>query len=1317
MTTEIGNCVQGDSNVSAYYDKLSRLWEDLDSIKDVRSCSATGFCKCCQETENEVKVDRVVRFLIGLNDSFGVVRSNIFAKEKVPNIDKVFEMVLQEEAQRNAKKGVQTESSALYGAQGRSSNGAGRGNNNGAGRGRGKFQCSHCRMLGHTKENCYRIIGYPSGWKKNEITGRYYNANSVSTNIDGVVSNGNSGFKFSSEQMEQACQLLSLIQSGNVSQPSLQMAGIASSFGAIVHNDVWMIDSGATCHFTNNPDLLVDIRRLQYACDVKLPNGDRIRVLASGNCHLNEKLVLRDVLLVPEFTVNLISVSRLVKDDGYKVHFDELGCIVQDRSFKIILEAGQPKEGLYVAERITQVQDNVVSELVNRTVLENKTAGDFELWHDRLGHPSVDVVDMFLKIHSKSVLIRRLDSTVCPMAKQSRLVFPISKHVSTELFELVHGDVWGPFNEETMTGCKYFLTLVDDFSRGTWTFLMRAKSETAYQIKNFVKMIDTQFGKKLKIFRTDNGTEFFNDQMDNFLSSIGCVHQSSCPYTPQQNGVVERKHRHLLDVARALMMRANLPKLFWGDGILTATHIINRLPSKVLKGKTPWELLFHQSAPIDHLRVFGCLCFVSTIPAQRDKFDPRALAGVFLGYPAHQKGYKVYLIESGQVVISRNVSFKEHIFPYGAASMIKNTSELGISFPEIIPSVDDIYFSDSFKNGNTYVDNTEIHDGHDDEMSHEVDNDILPEVDYISESYDITDHDRDNEDEPVVIRRSERQRKPPVWAKDFVCNTEITSPHTVDKVVSYAKYSKEHQVYAASMSDLKEPATFKQAAKDAKWMEAMQLEINALEANNTWILTELPKDKTLVDCKWVFKIKFNADGSVERYKARLVARGYTQIEGLDYHETFAPVAKMTTVRCLIAVASAKGWPLFQLDVNNAFLHGVLDEEVYMRLPPGFYDAEKSQGRVCRLVKSLYGLKQASRQWFAQFDLALTEFAFRKSQNDHSLFILNKGTEYIVLLVYVDDVIITGTSTTIIQEVKQFINDRFKIKDLGELKFFLGLEIARSADGIFLHQRKYALELLDDANFLSCRPTKTPMDTKHRLSLSTAPLVHDVLSYRRIVGKLIYLTITRPDLAYPVHILSQFVTAPTEDHLQAVHHVLRFIKAAPAQGIFFSATSDLKLRAFCDADWASCPLTRRSISGFCITLGNSVISWKAKKQQVVSRSSAESEYRSMATTCCELVWLQRLLQDLSLSISTPIPLACDNKAAIHISHNPVFHERTKHVELDCHLVRNHVLSGFVVPIHISTVDQPADIMTKSLPAEQLMYLCGKLGVSNFLHSVA
>jgi hypothetical protein len=291
----------------------------------------------------------------------------------------------------------------------------------------------------------------------------------------------------------------------------------------------------------------------------------------------------------------------------------------------------------------------------------------------------------------------------------------------------------------------------------------------------------------------------------------------------------------------------------------------------------------------------------------------------------------------------------------------------------------------------------------------------------------------------------------------------------------------------------------------------MNVEITALEDNNTWLITDLPPNKTPIECKWVYKVKLKADGSIERYKARLVAKGYTQQEGLDYYDIFSPVAKLTIVLCLLALAASNGWLPHQLDVNNAFLHGELNEEVYMKLPHSYL--VKGENKVCKLTKSLYGLKQASQQWFAKFSSTLLLRGFSQSKSDYSLFTRVQGKIFLALLVYADDIVLASNNDDAITQLIVFLNTQFKLKDLGPLKFFLGLEIARTSKGISLSQRKYTLEILEDSGLLADKPSKFPMETNLKLSRSSGELLPDPTSYRRLVGRLLYLTITRPDISY------------------------------------------------------------------------------------------------------------------------------------------------------------------------------------------------------------
>ncbi|KAH9650422.1 protein kinase domain-containing protein [Citrus sinensis] len=459
--------------------------------------------------------------------------------------------------------------------------------------------------------------------------------------------------------------------------------------------------------------------------------------------------------------------------------------------------------------------------------------------------------------------------------------------------------------------------------------------------------------------------------------------------------------------------------------------------------------------------------------------------------------------------------------------------------------------------------------------------------------------------------RPQRDRRPPAYLQDY-CTLASHNSTPADLV---------------SSSPVKLP----------EWHKTMEDEITALEKNNTWTLTHLPDGKKAIGSRWVYKIKYQSDGTIECYKARLVAKGYTQTEGIDYHATFSPVAKLVTVRALLSLAAVKGWILEQLDVSNAFLQGDLEEEVYMQVPQA------------------------------------------------------------------------GNDATEVSRIKDFLAQKFYIKALGKLKYFLGIEVAQSSRGIFLSQRKYALDILKDAGLLAGRVSHFPMEQQLRLSSTDGDPLSNPSSYRHLIGRLIYLIVTRPDIVFAVHVLSRFMHEPRTTHMDAAIRVLRYLKGSLGMGILLSSISDLHIRGYCDADWASCPTTRRSVTGYCTFLGDSPISWKTKKQNVVSRSTAEAEYRSLADLSCELQWLKALFADLGHFQHDPMTVYCDNQLALYIAENPVYHERTKHIELDCHFVRERAQSNFLLLLHIPTSMQVADVFTKPLGHALFHHHIRKLGV--------
>ncbi|GJV81409.1 ribonuclease H-like domain-containing protein, partial [Tanacetum coccineum] len=491
------------------------------------------------------------------------------------------------------------------------------------------------------------------------------------------------------------------------------------------------------------------------------------------------------------------------------------------------------------------------------------------------------------------------------------------------------------------------------------------------------------------------------------------------------------------------------------------------------------------------------------------------------------------------------------------------------------------------------------------------------------------------------LRRSSRVPKMPAKFNDYVVNS--SKKYGLEKYVTYTNLNTSNYCFSTNLNKSSEPTSYFEAVKNPNWIEAMNNEIEALNRNNTWTVCDLPEGRKAVGSKWLWKIKCKSTGEIERYKSRVVAKGFSQREGFDYLKNFSPVVKMSIVRCMLNVAICNGWDLFQLDINNAFLYGDLSENVYMTLPPGF-DTDKS--KVCKLNKSLYGLKQASRQWNTKLTQALTE------------------------------------------------------------------HVLDNKDGICLSQRKYCLELLHEFGLLAANHVDTPLPENATLNHTESDddhLLVNVSNYERLVGKLIYLTNTRPDIAYVVHCLSQYMHSPLNSYLDAALRVLRYLKGSPGSGIQINKTGNLKLRAYADSDWARCPATRKSVSGYCVFLGDSLVTWKSKKQSTLSRSSAEAEYRSMASATCEVIWLSNLLGDMGVKNLLPVVMYCDNSSALQIAANPVFHEKSKHFEINVHLVREKVASGVIKTKKIHTTQQIPDILTKGLDIEQHKILCGKLGM--------
>ena len=1235
--------------------------------------------------------DRVFQVLASLGSEFEDLRCHILMSPELPSLKSVCSTIQREEVRRKVMiRETVTNSSdtrayiAHKNYEGKSIKGK-----------RLDLKCEHCNAPGHTSDRCWVL--HPElkpKFTKDKRGGDHkrgfnHKANVAAQTTDSFFSNPMALLKDFTTYLQEKRGQESLNEAAGQDQdkPTALLSkfagfladsnpensqGIFTAFTTALEisnfHDLWVVDSGASNHMSNKLTNLYNFRPCSSSTFVSVADGKDVPVQGKGKTKLVSKTIESEVLYVPSFPVQLLSVQQLTSTLNCDVLFTSDKVLFQDRITKKTIGEGFQLHGLFYFSS----DDRLCKGFQASFSSTNKHS----LWHQRLGHPSESV---FNKIHPS--LPKGTDGCdICHYSKSTRLPFNLSLSKSSEMFELVHSDVWGPFSL-SIDGFKYFVTFIDDFSKVTWVYLLKSKSEVFECFKDFHRLVITHFSAHIKTLRTDNGTEYTSHNMKNYLISHGIVHQTSCVNTPQQNGVAERKNRDLLEKTRAIMMQMNVPKHFWSYGVLTATYLINRLPSRVLDFLCPLEVLQQKKPDLSHLKVFGCTCFVHLSATQRrDKLDPRAVKCVFLGYSQTQKGYRCYDTTAKRLFVSRDVQFVETSPIFENSNQGEILSDF-VPLPEVAANIEQQSIAPTIQ--------------HPTEAS--VESTINQVVQESAPNIDIS------EQTTLPRRNPPRERHPPAKFRDYIAAAVRYPP---EKFLSYQNLSTSHLAYLTAISSVHEPKNFHEANSQPMWRKSMDDELKALEETNTWNIVHLPPGKHVVGCRWVYRFKFNPDGSIERPKSRVVAQGFTQHFGVDYKETFAPVAKMSTVKVLLSVAANHGWSLSQMDVKNAFLHGELEEEVYMKIPPG-HPLCGDPSRVCKLNKSIYGLKQSPRAWHAKLSSTLEDLGFTRSSADSSLYVQTGQTEKLMVLIYVDDLIITGSNADSIAALKKKLQGKFPVKDLGPLKYFLGIEVATSRKGLFLNQRKYTIDLLRDSNMLNSKPANTPFDSKLQLDKLGDPL-DSPNYYQKLVGKLIYLTITRPDISFAVSLVSQYMHAPTVVHLCMVKRILRYLKKTIGRGIVMRRNGHTDIIGFSDSDWAGNTIDRRSTTGYCMFVGGNLVSWKSKKQPVVARSSAEAEYRAMAAASCEMVWLKNLLTDLGFSPTSPMKLFCDNQAAMHIAANPVFHERTKHIEVDCHFIRQQVQSKVIQTHYIRSSDQLADAFTKVLSSTVFHRLMFKLG---------
>lgn len=884
------------------------------------------------------------------------------------------------------------------------------------------------------------------------------------------------------------------------------------------------------------------------------------------------------------------------------------------------------------------------------------------------------------------------------------------------------------------------------------------------------------------IFRCDGGGEFIG-ALKQYLFTQGTRYQETTRNTPQQNGISERANRDIGEGIVSLLTQSGLPDQWWGEAALAFVHVTNRFPVAALGDKTPYELFYGHRPDVSHFRVWGCKAYVHVQRDQRTKTDPHTVECAFVGYPDDHKAWRFYDPKSRKVILSRDAVFDETSFfypprvgapppalapkpdyktlrkflddddsdepPPGGAPVLAHIPvpapapavpgtppPVAAPFPPPVtpprpatPPLPPLALRRPQRKRKFPVEHWKVNPPihyHDDEdppspSPAPSSSTVAPEPLALPPPValpapvpppvlePIDEGESDSSDDPLQFSGSAEVESA------LLASVGISQDSVVlefDEALEYA--------YSGVAGD--EP-TFQQAMNGpdkAKWMQACLDEIEAHTQNGTWQWVVLPPEAKPIGSRFVLKVKRTEDGSVERYKARLVAQGFSQRPGWDFLESFAPTIRMAVVRAILAIVAAEDLECESVDITTAFLNGDLDETIYMRPPPGFEKfSPEGQRLYCLLLKAIYGLKQGGRQWYLKLSEVMKSIGFRKLRSEPCVYVFERDGERIIVPSYVDDLHIVAKTKDAIARVKQQLAQHFKLRDLGDTKFFLGIHITRDRTNqtLSLSQRQYCEDMLREFNMLECNPVKTPMLPGLKLSINDCPQNDEDRAfmkdkpYLRAVGKLNYLALaTRPDISFAVSTLARFGANPGPNHWAAVKHLLKYIKGTMDYKITYGPSPHpTAFLSFSDADYAGDQDKARSTSGWVILMGGGAVSWSSKLQTRTAESTTEAEYISGESVTREMAFFRWILEDLGYKLDLPRPLGMDNQSAIAAAKNPEHQGRMKHMNPIYHAFRDRVELKEVSPYYISTSSMPADILTKPLHRDKVKTCCDLMGI--------
>ena len=1271
-------------------------------------------------------------FLKGLPDEMEPYWIQIVQTADNANRDITFEEITEAVLAHDERRSQEGSSKALkvgnFGKQGKTKSGSGGGGKKGNGENT-KPKCSHCKGS-HTKEKCYYLNSNlrPDWWKPKD---------------EKLLP------KDDEEKTRQVLRVYGLKTTVNLKKVLTARSVRKASRKSDVH-----LDSGAEIHIHSERQRFISYR----VCSHPVSGIDDTIMMAKGKGSIivttddDEEVELTDVYHVPDSQCNVISVAKLA-EKGCAISFRGKFFDVRDKTGKTLFSGQKTGDSYLIPQSPLKHQKHI------RNVRTKDVPASWRLWHARFGHAGMALVKSAAKVTTgmDAEQSDKLENTMppeqqceaCVMGKQSHIFNhePIRNKQA-----MLPGERWfmdiagGGKITPTKGGAKYVLVLTDEYTDMMTTYLLplREAGPIDDRIRDHIRKNNTK-GHTIGYLRGDSAKEFIGSQVQTTLSQAGIQWEPTSPYSPHQNGVAERGNRTLFERVRAVLFHSGLSEDFWGEALNFVVYARERLPTATLGGKTPYEGWTGEKPDVSHMKPFGCICWAYNEDAYKQKLKFRGIRCRFLGFNDSSNQYRVWDEKAEGLRLSAYVVFDE------MAPMKTHSSEMG-SGEEIIPDIpdeiDDVLVNKQSANAEANIQNANTNEevspspntqngfgeanvqnaGPNEAINpspDEQNTEQTPNTELDEEIVVYTDDAPSSHDEqgaPGIQQTPPQTHQGPSVPSEHQPRRS-TRPHPsvnyrdLQKGVRGGGFPSVRTSQMVENENTTPPKNWREALSGPdkeQWKAAFQTELDAMKSKGVWKVRKPPPGRKVLPGRWVLSIKLGVKGEIVRYKARWVAKGFEQVEGVDYDATFSSVVKTSSWKVLLALGTKRNMEMEHSDVDTAFLEATLKEEVWVEQPHGYTDGTDD---ACCLEKALYGLKQSSREWGEMLAAKLKSFGFRRLQKDNSIFINDEGT---IVATYVDDLLMLSHTKKAMSKLKAQLDKEFKLKHLGAISFYLGMEISRNRDDrtMTITQKGYIAQMLKQLGMEDCHTVKSTMDKNMKLEQPPPEYVADEKlknDFASIIGALNWVAgMSRPDISFAVHRLSRHLVQPINDHYTAAKRVMRYLAGTIEIGMVFgpSHTHDGTLQAYSDSSWHDNADNGRSTAGYLFKLANGPVSWRSKQEPVVAMSSTEAEYIAASEACKEAMYLKDLLWELGYDegdIGT-IKMDLDNKSAINLAENPAMHPKTKHIRLRYHKVRELVQSKDVAINWIPTEKMAADPLTKPMTAASLGHTLQLLGLA-------